>query len=399
MNTPDLFRFTAGAIVAHRLRTFLTIIGIAIGIAAVVLLTSIGEGIHRFVLAEFTQFGTNIIGINPGRVTTAGASIGIFGTDQPLTLDDSAALQKAPYIKAVVPVVQGNAEVEAGKKQRRTTVYGVGPEFPKAFTFAVELGHFLPADDPDSPRSFAVLGSKLRTELFGSRNPLGQLVRIADSRYRIIGTMESKGQILGFDLDDTIYIPTHRAMSMFNRDSLMEIDLLYQEGAPEDEIVASIKQILSVRHGKEDFTITTQQQMMDVLGSVLDVLTFAVGLLGGISLLVGGVGILTIMTMAVKERTAETGLLRALGATRQQVLTLFLGEAVVLACIGGLAGLITGIGIAQLLHFAIPAMPIHTPWQYVILAEAIAMITGLVAGVLPARHAAQMNPVDALRSE
>jgi putative ABC transport system permease protein len=399
MKSPDFIRLTLTAITAHRLRTALTVLGISIGIAAVVLLTSIGEGIHRFVLSEFTQFGTTIIGINPGKATTAGGSIGIFGTERPLTIDDGLALQRIPNVKAVVPAVQGNAEVEAKGRTRRTTVYGVTSEFPEAFSFDVAMGKFLPGDDPQAPRAFAVLGDKVRTELFGNENPLGQRIRIGGDRYRVIGAMQPKGQILGFDLDDTVYIPTHRAMQMFNRESLMEIDVMYREGAQEDPIVKEIKRILQARHGKEDFTITTQQQMLDVLGSVLNILTFAVGALGSISLLVGAVGIATIMTMAVRERTAEIGLLRALGAHQKQVLALFLGEAVVLAAIGGLVGLAIGVLGAQLLHLAFPAMPVHTPWKYVVLSEALAVSIGLLAGVLPARHAASMDPVTALRAE
>ncbi|MCK5091133.1 MAG: ABC transporter permease [Gammaproteobacteria bacterium] len=399
MLTRDFIHLASSSILSQRLRASLTILGIAIGIMAVVLLTSIGEGIHRFVLSEFTQFGSSIIGINPGKATTHGTSVGIFGTERPLTIDDAEALRRIPYTLSVVSLVQGNAEVEADKRQRRTTVYGVSPDFPAAFSLEVGIGKFLPKDNPQAPRAFAVLGSKLRSELFGSENPLGKKIRIGGARYRVIGSMESKGQVLGFDLDDTIYIPTNRALEMFNRDSLMEIDLVYEEGAPEKEVVEHIKRILQARHGREDFTITTQQQMLDVLGSVLNVLTFSVAALGSISLLVGGVGIFSIMTIAVQERTPEVGLLGALGAQRKQILGLFLSEAVILAAIGGLAGLVLGIGGAQLLHLLIPALPVHTPWSYVLLAEAIAVILGLVAGVMPAMRAARMDPVEALRSE
>lgn len=395
----DFLHLTSSSLIAHRMRSFLTMFGITVGITAVVLLTSIGEGIHKFVLAEFTQFGTNLIAINPGRTTTHGSSMGVFGTERPLTIEDAEALRRLPNIKAVVPIVQGNGEVEVGNRRRRTTIYGAGSDWPEAFSMQVKSGRFLPDDDPTAPRAFAVLGSKTRDELFGSRNPLGQRIGIGGNRYRVIGVMESKGTILGFDMDDTVYIPTARGMELFNRNSLFEVDVLYQEDANIDRVVASIKRTLMARHGREDFTITTQQQMLEVLGSILNVLTFAVGAIGGISLLVGAIGIVTIMTIAVNERINEIGLIRALGARQSQVLSLFLGEAIVLAAIGGLTGLGLGIGLAQLLHLALPALPVHTSWVFVILAETIAVLIGLAAGVLPARRAARLDPIEALRTE
>ena len=399
MRTGDFLRLTGTSLIAHRMRSFLTALGIAVGIAAVVLLTSIGEGVHRFVLAEFTQFGTTLVGINPGKATTAGTSMGAFGTERPLTIEDAEALKRLPFARAVVPLVQGNAEVEAGNRHRRTTVYGAGSQMPEAFKMEVRSGRFLPDDDPIAPRAFAVLGSKMRQELFGDRNPLGQRITIGGSRYRVVGVMESKGSVLGFDLDDTVYIPAARALSLFNNESLVEIDVMYAEGTPVDKVVKGIKEILEARHGRDDVTITTQQQMLDVLGSVLDVLTFAVGAIGGISLLVGAIGIITIMTIAINERTNEIGLLRALGAKQSQVLSLFLGEAIVLAAVGGLSGLVLGIGIAQLLHLALPALPVQVSLLYVVLSEVIAVVIGLAAGVFPARRAARMDPVEALRAE
>jgi putative ABC transport system permease protein len=211
--------------------------------------------------------------------------------------------------------------------------------------------------------------------------------------------MESKGTVLGLDLDDTVFIPAARAMNLFNVDGLIEIDVMYADGTPVEQVVAGIRRVLTSRHGRDDVTITTQQQMLDVLGGVLDVLTFAVAAIGGISLLVGAIGIVTIMTIAVNERTNEIGLLRALGAQRSQVMTLFLGEAIVLAAVGGMAGLLLGIGLGYFLRMLVPALPIHTSLFYVVLAECIAVSIGLLAGVLPARRAAQMDPVEALRTE
>ncbi len=211
--------------------------------------------------------------------------------------------------------------------------------------------------------------------------------------------MEPKGQVLGFDLDDTVFIPASKGLELFNREGLMEIDVLYASGARDEDVVRGLEKVLEGRHRRKDFTAITQRQMLDVLSSVLNVLTFAVGALGGISLAVGGVGILTIMTIAVNERTGEIGLLRALGAPRRQILWLFLAEATVLAGLGGLAGLTLGAGIAALLDALVPALPVHTPISYVILAEALAAAIGLGAGVLPARRAARLDPVEALRAE
>ncbi|MDH5189812.1 MAG: ABC transporter permease [Gammaproteobacteria bacterium] len=399
MNLSETLRFASGTIQSYRMRSFLTAIGIAVGITTVVLLTSIGEGVHRFVVAEFTQFGTNLIGINPGKSETHGVSIGVFGSTKPLTLEDSEALKRIQYVEGVVPMIQGNVDIEVGSLGRRTTVYGVGPEFPEVLKFNVRSGRFLPKDNIQSPRAFAVLGSKLRRELFGNRTALGERIRIGGYRYRVIGVMEPKGQILGFDIDDAVYIPTARAQELLDQEGLFEIDILYSSNANVDNIVAAIKRTLINRHGKEDFTVTTQQQMLDVLGSVLNVLTFVVAALGAISLIVGGIGILTIMTIAVNERTPEIGLLKSLGARSQQIMTLFLVEAGTLGILGGILGLGLGLGIAYLLSVFLPALPIQISWPYAIAAEVLALTVGIIAGIVPAMHAAKMEAVEALRAE
>ncbi len=229
-----------------------------------------------------------------------------------------------------------------------------GSNFAKSFTMKVQSGTFWPDEDNEQARAFVVLGAKVRQELFAGENPLGQYLRVGGQRYRVVGVMEPKGQVLGLDLDDAVFIPAARAMELLNRPGLMEVQVSYRGGADVDAVIHLITERLKERHGREDFTIISQEQALEVLGSVLDVITFAVGALGGISLLVGAVGILTIMTMAVTERTAEIGLLRALGAQEKQVLMLFLGEAIMLSALGGVMGLVIGIGIAQGLHLAVP---------------------------------------------
>jgi putative ABC transport system permease protein len=399
MRFSEQLLFITASIRAKRLQSFLTGLGIAVGIGAVILLTSMGEGLQRFVVAEFTQFGTNLIAINPGKVNTMGTPLGVLGSERLLTLEDSEALSRLPEVEAAVPMVQGNAEVKAQGRTRRITLYGVGAEMDRAFRLRVASGRFLPADDQRTARPFVVLGAKVARELFPAANPLGQRLQVGDQPARVIGVMEAKGFVLGFDMDDTVYIPAVRALDLFEREGLMEIDVLYRQGYAPEEVTAAIRRLLVNRHGQEDFTITTQEQMLDVLGEVLSMLTVAVGALGGISLLVGSVGIFTVMTIAVRERTAEIGVLRALGGSRRRILVLFLLEGTLLAALGGSAGLLGGAVIAWLIHALVPLLPVHTPWTFVLLAELLAMGIGVVAGILPARQAAALDPVQALRSE
>jgi putative ABC transport system permease protein len=318
---------------------------------------------------------------------------------RPLTLDDARALRALPHVTGMTAGVWGNTEVGGNGRLRRTTVNGVGADMLKVYSIKVKTGQFLPDEALENARAFVVLGAKLKSELFGSANPLGARVRVGNLQFRVIGVLEAKGQFLGVDLDDAAYIPTARALELYNRDGMMKIDLSYEEGVPAATIVAAVKRTLTGRHGREDFTITTQEDMLRTLSNILDILTMAVGALGSISLLVGGVGIVTIMTIAVSERTGEIGLLVALGAPRRTILGLFLGEAVTLSAIGGAMGLALGFGLAQIIHLAVPALPVHTPITFVLLAEGIAIVIGLLAGVLPARSAAQLDPVEALRSE
>lgn len=400
MSSLDMLHFALRALTAHRLRTLLSASGIAIGIAAVILLTSIGEGIQRFVLAEFTQFGTNILNVTPGKVKThGGTSVGSISSARILTIEDSLALKHSRYAQYINPSVMGNAEIRAEGRSRRVTVYGQGPDFDKAFNMSVAIGQFLPADDPRNPRAFAVLGAKAHSELFGTANPLGAILQVGGSRFRVIGVMAPKGQVLGFDLDDTVFIPTTRALEVFNREGLMEIQVVYPPDAPLQAVLDDIRRILIDRHGREDFTLTPQQQMLSTLSTVLTVLTFAVAALGGISLLVGAVGMVTLMHISVAERVAEIGLLNALGATRTRIRLLFLLESTLLSTLGGLAGLAIGTLIAALLRIVASGLPVSIPWNFVMGALALSVVIGLAAGVVPAIRASRLNPIDALRTE
>jgi len=395
----DFLRLAWGSIAAHRLRSALTMLGIAIGIASVILLTSLGEGTRLAILSEFTQFGTNVMAVRRGRTQTTGMA-GIVATVRKLTIEDAEALRRVEGIEHLVPIFTGTARVEAGERGRGVIVYGVTSEVPRVWKFEVRQGRFLPAGDPRRGAPLAVLGPTLKRELFSEANALGEHVRIGGRRFLVIGVMAPKGQFLGLDIDDSAYVPVASAQSLFNADELQGIDLIFSAGAPAAAVKNRVRSALILRHGgQEDFTVFTQTEMLDVLSRILGVVTLAVGGIGAISLLVGAIGILTMMWISVGERTAEIGLARAIGASRAQVVRLFLIEAALLSLAGGVIGVLAGVGVGWLLRLAVPALPLRTAPEFVAAALAVSLAVGLTAGLLPARRAAALDPVEALRAE
>lgn len=396
----DILRMSTGAMRGHPLRSGLSMLGIAIGVAAVILLTSLGEGARRFMVAQFSQFGTNVIAINPGKTETIGIPGAFGGTTQKLTIDDAEALTRLPLVEHVVPLAIGQARVEGGGRGRSVFIYGSTAELTQVLMFRIGQGSFLPPGDPRRGGAVAVLGPTLKRELFGTQNALGEFVRIAGSRHRVIGVMAPKGEMLGMDIDDAAYIPVASAMQLFNLDELQEIDVLFAHERATEEVVDAVREVLIERHrGEEDFSVISQTEMLKVFGRVMDVITLGVALIAGISLLVGAVGILTMMWISVGERVSEIGLMRALGATAAQVHALFLFEAVLLTTLGGLAGLLFGFGVTTALRIAVPGFPIGAPFEYVVAAMLVSAAAGVISGVGPARRAADLEPVAALRTE
>jgi putative ABC transport system permease protein len=400
MSFKDLLLMAWGSLWFHRQRSLLTMLGIVIGIGSVILLTSIGEGTRVYVLSKFTEFGTTLAKIIPGRVQTTGAPGALGITVHQLTLEDAAAVERLPGIERVVPVVVGAAPVGRAGKTRDVLVYGVTSAAPAVFQMRVRAGRFLPEMEWRRGAPLAVLGPKLKHELFGDETALGQHVRIAGERFLVLGVMESKGQFLGFDIDDTAYIPVAEARRLFNHLGLNEIDAVIANASLMDPMAGRIESLLIARHNREhDFTITTQTGMLESLGRIIRIVSLAVGGIGAISLLVGSIGILTMMWISVNERTSEIGLARAIGATPTQILLLFLSEAALLSTLGGVLGLGLGIGLAQLLHFYVPALPVQTPVEFVWLALAVSLVVGIVSGLLPARRASSLDPLAALTAE
>lgn len=401
MTALDLAGLSAEALRAHRLRYALSALAIAVGIAAVVLMVSLGEGMRLYITDQVASFGTTLLSINPGKVETSGTMPGaVGGSVRKLTLDDANAMKRLPGVTRLVPVAYGTALVEYGNRGRNVFVYGVSHAMPEVWSMPVGAGQFLPPMDFDRAAPVCVLGPKVKRELFGDANALGANVRIGRARYRVIGVMAPKGQFLGLDLDDAAYIPIASAMKLLNRSEVDEVDLLAASPEAVDPVAARLKALMTERHdGHEDFTIVTQAEGMQMVNNILGVVTTVVSAIAAISLLVGAIGILTIMWIVVRERTTEIGLVKAIGARRGQILAWYLAEAAVTALAGGIGGLALGVGGAALLTAAIPGLQSHTSPLVVAGALAVACTVGVASGVAPALQAARLDPVEALRGE
>ena len=400
MRNRDRLALALGALRAQRLRTALSMLGIAIGVAAVVLLTSIGEGTRRFLVGEVTQFGTNMLQVTPGKVETVGIPGVLGGTTRKLTIDDAEALRRVAGVRAIVPCVVGQARVEAGERGRSVYVIGTTSQARELWKLGLGRGEFLPEGDPRAGASVAVLGATLARELFGGEPALGRSVRVAGQKLRVIGVSAPRGQLLGFDFDDLAYVPVATGMKLFDRDELTEIDVEFAHEGMAARVVSDVRALLTARHGdREDFTVVTQQAMLDVFDAVLRAVTLAVGGIGAISLVVGAIGVLTVLWIAVGERTYEIGLEKALGATSRQILSLFLIEAAALSTVGGAAGLATGAATTAALGLLVPGIPLSTPPEYALAALAVSTAVGLLAGLAPAARAAALDPIEALRAE
>ena len=398
MRAPDLLRFSTHSLAGARSRTLLMLLAMSIGVASVVVLTALGEGARRYVVGEFAQLGTHLLIMLPGRSETTGGAPPLFGeTPRDLTLADALALRRDRSILRVAPLTVGNAPVSHGSREREVTVIGATRDFFPIRHLRLGSGRALPLMDPERSANVAVIGSGLREELFGSQRSLGQWIRINDRRFRVIGVLAEGGQSLGQDLDDMVVIPVASAQSLFNAPSLFRV--LIQARSKQDIARAqeAAREIIRERHdGEDDVTIITQDALLQTFDGILRALTYTVGGIAGISLLVAGILIMNVMLVAVSQRVAEIGLLKALGAPERQVLRLFLVESILLASAGAALGLAIAVASIAVVGRLFPVFPIAAPLWAPLAAVAVAVITGLLFGVLPARRAARLDPVRAL---
>jgi putative ABC transport system permease protein len=401
MRAADLLRFASRSLTGARTRTLLMLLAMSIGVASVVALTALGEGARRYVVDEFSALGTHLLIMLPGRSETTGGPPPLLGeTPRDLTLQDALALLRARSIERIAPLTLGSAPVSFASREREVTVLGSTADLFPVRHLSVGSGRPLPDMDPELALNVAVLGAGLTRELFGKQRPLGQWVRISDRRFRVIGVLAEGGQSLGHDLDDMAVIPVASAQQLFNAPSLFRV--LIQARSEEDipRAQEAARDIIRERHdGEDDVTIITQDALLDTFDGILKALTYTVGGIAAVSLAVAGILIMNVMLVAVSQRTAEIGLLKALGAPARQVLRLFLVESILLASAGATAGLLIAFLGILLLRRVFPDFPLAAPLWAPLAAVGVAVATGLLFGILPARRAAALDPVLALNKK
>ncbi len=399
LHSPDIAWFSWGALRGYPTRTVLMLIAMAIGVSAVVILTSLGEGARRYVTDQFASLGTNLVIVFPGRSETAGINPSTMMGETPrdLTLDDAQALTRSHNVRRIAPINVGSADVSHRSRSREVVVIGTNHEMLAIRHWELAQGKFLPALDLDRATPVAVIGSKIRDELFGAERALGQWVRIGDRRFRVIGIMGSEGRSIGVDVEETVMIPIASAQQIFNTSSVFRILVEVKTRDAIEPVKQFISDTLQERHqGIRDVTVITQDAALDTFDRILGALTYAVGGIAAISLAVAGILIMNVMLVAVSQRTAEIGLLKALGASPRQITLLILAEAFLLSTLGAMAGYLLGQLGSWFIRYAFPDLPAFAPLWAVVIALLVAVITGLLFSLMPAKRAARLDPVLAL---
>jgi putative ABC transport system permease protein len=399
MTLADTFALAWGSLVHQPRRTLLIALAMSIGVGAVVVLTALGEGARRYVLEQFASLGTHLIIVIPGRAETTGAAPGVLSgqTTRDLTLDDAEAVARLRGVARVAPLNVGVAQVSRGALSREAVLLGSAAAMLEIRHMRIAQGRNLPLVPYDQATPVCVLGERIRAELFGPGNALGQWVRIGDRRFRVIGVLAAQGQQMGFNTDETVAIPVAAAQQLFNTESLFRILVEARGRAAVATVKEGILELLKTRHeGEADVTVITQDAVLATFDRILTALTLAVSGIAAISLGVAGVLIMNVMLVSVTQRRAEIGLLKALGASSANVRHLFLTEAGLIALLGAAGGLLLGMAASFALGQLYPALPIAPPLWALAAAVATALIASLLFAWLPARKAAKLDAALAL---
>jgi putative ABC transport system permease protein len=399
MRFGDLLHLASESLIRARMRSAMMLVAMAIGVAAVVVLTSLGEGARRYVTGEFQALGADLLIVLPGRSETTGVQPGMFAGETPrdLTLDDAESLLRIPGVERIAPLVIGSVPIAAGELSREGPVIGTTADFLVVRNLRMAQGSFLPAGEIDRDMAVCVLGSKVRSELFPRGPAVGATVRIGERRFRVIGVLADSGRSIGFDLQEIVLIPVSSALQLFNSGSLFRIMITARDRDAMPRVQSAVRAQLAERHqGEEDVTVITQDAVLKTFNRIFTALTLTLAGIASISLAVAGILIMNVMLVAVSQRTSEVGLMKALGARGRQITALFLAEAVLLSVVGACCGLAVGFAAVWVIGRLYPSLPLAPPAWAVVLAVLIAVASGVVFGLLPARRAARLDPVAAL---
>ena len=404
MNIFESLNMATKTLVANKLRSGLTMLGIVIGNASVIGMIGVGEGTQQLATDQFKNLGPNTLFVLPGSPKAQNIRSG--GTPPTLVLADAIARQ-VPSVSGVAPVLQSSFVVSYQSITTTSIIQGTTPEFTTVRNFAVDKGRFISALDVKNDKQIAMVGTDIAQRLFGNQNPLGKQIRINNLSFDVVGLMESKGSSFGSNQDDTIFIPiSTMSKRVIGRNSpfglrLSFISVAAKDSASMDAAEFQITNLLRRRHkitGENDFTVRNQKDALQIVTTITDALTLLLGAIAGISLLVGGIGVMNIMLVSVTERTQEIGLRKAIGATQQDILIQFTIEAIILSTIGGIVGTLIGIGGILVVSKFTPLKQAAISPSAIILAVSVSGGIGLFFGVVPARQAAKLDPIAALRS-
>jgi putative ABC transport system permease protein len=395
MKIIDIIDFAFRASTGYPTRTLLMLLAMAIGAGSVVILSTLGDGARNYVVSQFSSLGTNLLIVLPGRSETVGGPPPLLGvTPRDLTLADAMALLRSSSIRYVAPISLGAAPVSRGRLEREVTILGSTPHLYQIRQLTMAGGSFLPETEVTRATSVCVLGYKIKQELFGNDSALGEMVRIGDRRFRVLGVLGPKGQSVGLDMGDIVVVPVASAQALFNSASLFRIMI---EAIDRDAIPRAKRTILHIireRHdGEDDITVISQDAVLATFDRIFTALTLTVAGIAAISIAVAGILIMNVMLIAVSQRRAEVGLLKAIGAPSRQIIALFLAEAAFLSIIGALLGLLLSLVGISILGRLFPQFPLAVPLWSLWAAVGVSVATGLVFGVLPAIRAARLDPV------
>lgn len=397
MKLQDTLQFSFKTVTSYPTRSFLIILAMALGVAAVVVLTALGDGARRYVINEFSSIGTNLIIVLPGRAETAGSFPGaaIGQTPRDLTLEDARWVGQLPQVRRYAPLNVGSAELTSAGRLREVTVLGSTVDLLPIRHMRLAQGSFLAQGSQQSAQ--IVLGAKLAEEFFPDGNAVGQRIRLADRRFMVSGVLVKQGETMGHNTDEIVIIPINHAQALFDTTTLFRILIEVRNRSDIPSAKQAIRETLIQRHdGEEDITVITQDAVLATFDRILRALTLGVAGIAAISLAVAGILVMNVMLVAVSQRTAEIGLLKAIGAAASDIRRLFLTEAAWLSLTGALFGFILGHGGSLLIRLAYPQLPAWPPVWASLAGIVVALATGVLAGLLPATRAARLDPVKAL---